>query len=173
MYAVVGCNECNGIWVVEGRPETSQCPKCGKRHQFDRLRNLYETDDAEEAKQARGELLAKQQDLGDAFDDLDSYSEMGDRIGESTVGDDRLESMGLGSDLLESAGRASGSGEETSKSQPEIVREAISTLEDPAQSDIVEYAAERGVSGMYTQKALESMVESGEVTKNGDTYRLL
>lgn len=58
MYAVVGCPECEALWIVDGRPNTTTCPRCSTRHQYDRLRKLTETPDLDAAREARTSLLA-------------------------------------------------------------------------------------------------------------------
>ena len=58
MYAVVGCNECDALWVVEGRPESTSCPRCEKRHRFGKLKKFYESEHADEAREARSRLFA-------------------------------------------------------------------------------------------------------------------
>ena len=52
MYAVVGCSNCRALWVVEDRPETTQCPRCRTSHRFGRLKAFAETDSADAAVRA-------------------------------------------------------------------------------------------------------------------------
>ncbi|CCQ32607.1 replication protein H protein [Halorhabdus tiamatea SARL4B] len=174
MYSVVGCTECSALWVIEGRPETSQCPRCGKRRQFDLLRKFAQTETADAARQARAAMLAERQDLGEAFDGLDSYAEMEAEVSEAVIGDDEyLESKGVDSDAAFEAGRRATEGTGGSTSREEIVREALAELDDPDEDSIVEYAAERGVPEGYTQRALQSLVQAGDVSESRGTYRLV
>ncbi|MDZ7731364.1 MAG: DUF5817 domain-containing protein [Natrialbaceae archaeon] len=53
MYSVVGCSECKALWVVEGRPATSQCPQCGTRRPFDARRQFVTTDEPDHAREVR------------------------------------------------------------------------------------------------------------------------
>src|SRR6056297_2742917 len=78
MYAVVGCSDCQALKIVEGRPETTQCPRCGKRRTFEKLKKFVETDDEDHAREVRSSMLATRQGEGEAFAELDSFSEMDD-----------------------------------------------------------------------------------------------
>ncbi|PSP75278.1 replication protein H, partial [Halobacteriales archaeon QH_6_68_27] len=75
MYAVVGCSECDMLWVVEGRPETSQCPRCGTRRPYAKRRKFVSTEDEDHAREVRASILANRQGHGDAFAELDSFAE--------------------------------------------------------------------------------------------------
>jgi hypothetical protein len=68
VYRVVECGECSAIWIVEGSPDTTGCPRCGTRHQFDALRPLSTHDDKRAAAASRGSILAERSDHGDGFD---------------------------------------------------------------------------------------------------------
>ena len=174
MYAVVGCSDCRALWVVEGRPETSQCPRCGTRRKFDLRRKFVETDDADTARQVRAKMLAERQDLGEAFDGLDSYAEMEDRVGEAVIDDDTyLQASGIDSDAAADAGDRATEGAGTSTSRRETVIEALKQLEEPTEAAVVGYVTERGVSEEYARRALTSLVRSGEVSENAGRYRLL
>ena len=85
MYAVVGCSEWSARWVVEGRPETTQCPRCGGRRQHAKRRKFVETDDENHAREVRASMLANRQGHGDDFAELESFAEM-DRRGEEAGG---------------------------------------------------------------------------------------
>ncbi|MFB6088018.1 MAG: DUF5817 domain-containing protein [Haloarculaceae archaeon] len=173
MYAVVGCSECSMLWVVEGRPETSQCPRCGTRRAHAKRRKFVSTDDEDHAREVRASMLANRQGEGDAFADLDSFAEMDEYVDGAGVSDDEyLAASGLDSEAVAAAGeRASESG--GSRSRREIVREAVRELDSPTEDAVVEYASERGVPADYTRKALDKLVRAGEVTENRGTYRLV
>jgi len=174
MYSVVGCTDCSALWVIEGRPETSQCPRCGKRRQFDLLRKFAQTETVDAARQARAAMLAERQDLGEAFDGLDSYAEMEAAVSEAVIDDDEyLESKGVDSNEAADAGRRVTEGAGGSTSREETVRTALADLADPDEEAIVAYAAERGVPEEYTRRALTSLVRAGDVSENRGTYRLV
>ena len=174
MYAVVGCSECSALWVLEGRPETTQCPRCGTRRKFELLRKFVETEDVDAAREIRAKMLAERQDMGEAFDGLDSYAEMETRVEDSVIDDETyLDAKGVDSDAAAAAGRRAGEGTGGSNSRRETVIEALEQLDSPDEDAVVEYATERGVPDEYARRALQSLVRSGEVSENGGRYRRL
>ena len=133
MYAVVGCRECDALWVVEGQPGTTGCPRCGKRHRFDRLRTFAETDDEDRAKQARAAILAERSGHGDAFADLADFADMEAAVDDAVVPDEEyLGGAGIDVDEVEAAGdgarRGQGAG---GASRPETVKAALRDLDAP------------------------------------------
>lgn len=171
MYAVVGCDECSALWIVEGEPETSQCPRCGKTRGHHKRRKFVTTEDEDHAREVRSSILASRQGHGDAFAALDSFADLDELIDESGIDDETyLQGSGLDAEEIQSAGESDATG---SKSREELVREALDRLAEPTAADVVEYASERGVPGSHTERILEKLVRAGEVTKNGGTYRLL
>lgn len=70
-FAVVGCRDCRALWIVEGQPETTGCPRCGTRSRFDQLRRFAETDAIGEARRIRAALLADRSDGDGSFAGLD------------------------------------------------------------------------------------------------------
>ena len=171
MHAVVGCGECSALWVVEGRPETTTCPTCGKRHRFERLKKFAETDDADAAREARATLLRDRSE--NAPDELDSFTELEFRTEAGGMSDEEyLEKSGLDAERVTAAGERT---TETrgSQNRMEIVREALSALDRPTESEVVAYARERDVPTGFTEHALEKLVRQGEVSEHRSQYRLL
>jgi len=96
MYAVVGCSECSMLWVVEGRPERTKCPRCGTSKAHAKRKQFVTTEDREHAAEVRASMLATRSGHGEAFADLDSYAAMGDRADDDVVSDDEyLEAGGV------------------------------------------------------------------------------
>ncbi|PSQ00424.1 replication protein H [Halobacteriales archaeon QS_5_70_17] len=62
MYTVVGCPDCGTLKIVDGRPETTRCPRCGRRSSFEKLRAFYRSEDLDAAREARARLLADRSD---------------------------------------------------------------------------------------------------------------
>jgi len=87
-YAVVGCSDCNALWVVEGRPETTGCPRCEKRHQFGKLKQFVTTDDEDHAREVRASILANKAGHGDAFAEVDDFATLDDYVEDAGIGDD-------------------------------------------------------------------------------------
>jgi len=173
MYAVVGCSDCSMLWVVEGRPETSQCPRCGTTRQYAKRKKFVSTEEEDHAREVRASMLANRQGYGDDFAELDSFTEMERQIDDVGPSDtEYLEGSGLDAEAVAEAGeRAMESG--GSKSRKERVREAVRELDEATEEAVVNYASERGVDAEYTRKALEKLVRAGEATESRGVYRLL
>jgi hypothetical protein len=173
MYAVVGCSDCQALWIVEGRPERSECPRCGTSRKYEKRREFVTTDDENHAREVRSSMLAARQDMDDEFADLDSFAELETQVEEAGVDDETyLEASGLDSEEIVEAGerRTSSGG---SRSREEIVRAAIREQSAPTADDVLAYADEHGVDRSYVETALEKLVRAGEATESGGTYRLL
>lgn len=172
MYAVVGCKECTALWIVEGRPETTECPRCHRRHQFTRLKSFVETDDENEARDARAAMLAERSGGEDARDALDSFAAMERRAAEAGPSDEEyLAGSGIDPDEVASAGESSGDG--GGSSRRETVLEGLKRLDAPTEADVVAYAADRGVPETYTKKALTKLQRAGRASESDGRYRLL
>ena len=167
MYAVVGCSNCRALWVVEDRPETTQCPRCRTRHRFERLKAFAETDSADAAARARGELLAERADEGGFVDpaavDVDAVG-----MSEEAF----LAASGLDAEEVTAAGDRRGPGE-GSRSRRQVVLDALTVLEEPTAGAIRDYAAEHGIEAAYVDRALAKLERDGEVTRSDGVYRRL
>ncbi len=170
MYAVVGCDRCSALWVVEGRPDTTACPRCEKRHRVDGLRSLAEADTADAAREARSRLLAER---SGADADLADFGAQGEAVAEAGVDEDAyLAAAGLDPDEVADAGEvATGSGGSTSPKA--VVREALAALEEPTLEDVVARAAERDVDRAAVERVLARLRERGAVSESGGRYRLV
>jgi DNA-directed RNA polymerase subunit RPC12/RpoP len=176
MYAVVGCSDCGALKIVEGRPETTQCPRCGKRRKFEKLKKFVETDDEDHAREVRASMLANRQDEGEAFAELDSFTEMEDQLDDAGIDDEEyLEASGIDSDEVATAAeRAENRSASTrGSSRKETVLDALRELDRPTEDEVVEFAGERGVPAEYVRDALEKLRRRGEVSESRGRYRLL
>jgi len=176
MYAVVGCSECSALRVVEGRPERSECPRCGTSKQYAKLKKFVSTEDPDHAREVRAAILAKRQGHEDAFAELDSFAEMDRYLDEAGVSDEEyLDAAGVDVEEVEAAGDRAESGRASTGggSRKETVLAALRELDDPTEEDIVAYAEKRGVPAKYVERALEKLVRNGEVSESRGTYRLL
>lgn len=175
MYAVVGCADCGGLWLLSdpGSAETATCPTCGTRHRTARLKRLFTAADREAAREARAAMLAERADAADAFESTPSVAEMAAETDEPIV-DDReyLDASGIDADAVADAGERTSRASEGG-SRPEIVREAIERLDDPDEAEVVAYATDRGVPADAAAGLLDRLVRRGEATDAGGTYRLL
>lgn len=172
MYAVVGCSECSALWVVSGRPETTQCPRCGQRRQHEKRRKFVETDDEDHAREVRASMLANRQGHGEAFAELDSFAEMDRQVDDAGVDDETyLEASGVDSQAVASASDRAERGSAAGTSRKETVLQALRELEEPTEADVIAYATERDVPAEYTRKTLEKLVRAGQATESRGTYR--
>lgn len=62
-YKVVGCKECEQIWMYKGEQKTTQCPRCRTTHDTDSLRKYTETESIETAREIRTQLLIDQSNV--------------------------------------------------------------------------------------------------------------
>ena len=167
MYAVVGCKECHNLWIVEGRPETTQCPRCGRRHQFKKLKKFAETETSDAAARVRSSMLARRSDDGE-FVDPDEI----DLEGVGVSDEEFLSASGLDADEVSEAGeRATQSG--GSRSRKQVVLDALDEQERPTAEDVVAYATDAGVPESYVERTLEKLERAGEVTVTDGVYRRL
>jgi len=174
MYAVVGCSECSALWVTEGRPETTQCPRCGTRRKHAKRRKFVETDDEAHAREVRASMLANRQGQGDAFAELDSYAEMEGQLDDAGVDDETyLEASGIDADAVSAAGDRAERGATSGSNRKETVLAAVRDLDEPTEDAVVSYAEERGVPASYTERALTKLVRAGELSESRGRYRRL
>lgn len=174
MYAVVGCSECSNLWIIEGRSETTQCPRCGSRRGYEKRKKFVETEDASHARDVRASMLANRQGEGEAFAKLDSFDALEADVADGVVDDDEyLEESGLDVDEVEAAGDRDPRQPSRSGSKKEIVERALEEVDQPTEDDVIAYAGERGVSAEYVRDALEKLTERGVVSESRGRYRLL
>ena len=174
MYAVVGCSDCSNLWIIEGRSETSQCPRCGSRTKYEKRKKFVETEDPDHARDVRASMLANRQGQGDAFAKLESFSEMESTVEDGVVSDEAyLEGSGLDVEEVTDAGDRDPRQPTRHGSKKEIVEGALEELDRPTEGAVIEYAGERGVSAEYVQNALEKLVRRGVVSESGGRYRSL
>ncbi|MFB6146789.1 MAG: DUF5817 domain-containing protein [Halobacteriaceae archaeon] len=176
MYSVVGCTDCGAFWVVEGRPDTTACPRCDRRHQFDRLEQFVETADRDAAREARAALLAERSGETEAFEAVDAYADLEDAVESSGVDDETyLAASGVDPDAVAAAGEraAEGRGGGGSTDRVTVVREAVAALDDPDAEAVVDRAASRGVDPERAREVLARLRRSGDVVERNGTLRLV
>lgn len=168
MYSVVGCRECHALWIVDGRPETTSCPRCRTRFQFAKLKTFAETDDADAATRVRSSILARRTADGEfiAPEEVDV-----DAVGMSE--DEYLDASGLDSRSIAAAGERATDGDHGSRSRKQIVLDALDDLDEPTTDAVRSYAADSGVPVEYVDSALEKLARAGELTETNGVYRRL
>ncbi|MFB6282083.1 MAG: DUF5817 domain-containing protein [Haloferacaceae archaeon] len=171
MYAVVGCDACDALWLVADPDgaETATCPGCGKTHRTARLRRLFESEERAAAAEARAAMLARRSDAEAAFEAVPSGADL-ERAAESAGIDDGeyLAGSGVDPEAVAAAG-ADRSGGATDRAG--VVREAVARLDAPTEADVVAYAADRGVPEAAARDLLARLVRRGEAVREGETYR--
>jgi hypothetical protein len=174
MYALVGCTECSALWIIDGRPDRTTCPRCDRSHQTTSLKKFVETEDKPHAREVRASMLATRQDEGEAFAQLDHVEEQEARLEDAGIDDETyLAASGLDPESISGGAdratdRGSGSG-----SHREIVVSAIDELDPATEERILEHATEAGVPSASVRRALEKLRRRGEVTLDGGEYRVL
>lgn len=173
MYSVVGCRECDALKVVEGRPETTECNRCGKRLRFSKLKKFIETENADYARELRASMLANRQGQGEAFAEVDSFAELDAQLDDVGVDDEEyLAGSGIDADEVASAAeRADRTG--GSRSRKDIVLDALRELDSPTEDDVIAYATEHGVPAEYVSDVLSKLARRGRVSESRGRYRLL
>jgi hypothetical protein len=174
MYAVVGCSECGGYWLLEDPDdqESATCPTCGRAHRTDRLKRFHAADDRAAAAEARARLLADKRNEADAFAAVDDVTTLEREVddGETGVSErEYLERSGVDPDAVAAAGDTSVDG---SRSRDEVVRDALREGH-ATESAVVEYATAHGVPADAARDLLEKLVRRGEVSESRGEYRLL
>jgi len=172
MYAVVGCTECGGYWLLADPDDqdTANCPTCGRSHQTGKLKRFYTSDDRQAAVQARSRLLAEKRGETAQFEQVDDAAELERAVEAGTGVDDReyLDRSGLDADAVAAAGDVSGG---SSRSRDEIVRAGVADRDD--REGVLSYAVDHGVSRAAAADLLDRLVRRGEATEAGGEIRLL
>lgn len=172
MYAVVGCDACDALWLVAdpADAETATCPGCGATHRTDRLRRLFESEDRAAASEARATMLARRSDAGEAFEAVPSGADL-KRAAEAAGVDDReyLARQGIDPEAAAAAGGDGGADGATDRAG--IVREAVERLDAPTEAEVVAYAADRGVPEAAARDLLARLVRRGEAVATDGAYR--
>lgn len=178
MYAVVGCTDCEALWIVEDLPaaKTATCPQCQRCHQAKTLRQLATESSHQAAQQARSALLAHQQGNSAAFASIGHISELESRLAQEETGvTDReyLSESGLDPATVADAEAKMTESVSSSPSPIDQVKAAIDTLGEPTESNIVATVAENGVEADRIRTLIEKLHRQGEITKERDRFRRL
>lgn len=150
-YTVVSCNDCEDVWIVKDKPETSRCPNCGKTRKFKLLKKYKSVDSIDKARLIRAKVKAtiagNEDEFGKAIDD-----------GHIIAGDD---AFSTGGSFMSSG----------SKSFEETVKEAIE--EYGTLSEIKEHCEEHGYGGSRAEEYIEKKKQQGEIIKQNGTLRFI
>lgn len=170
MYAVVGCDECQALWIVEGEPERSGCPRCGRTRLHEKRRKFVTTEDGDHAREVRASMLAARSGHDEAFAELDSFSGLAEQVESAGIDDETyLAGSGIDPESVAEAGESS----TASRGREQILRDAVRELDEPTEQGVIDYAAEHGVPPEYTERALAKLVRDGELSHHQGQYRSL
>lgn len=177
MYSVVGCPDCSAFKIVEDRPETTRCPRCGRQTKFEKLRTFYQTEELDAAREIRARMLAERSGHDEAYAELDGFTELAAQADEAGIsGAEYLSEAGFDTETIADAGERAmngARGAETSKSRKEHILDALREMDRPTEQEVIEHAGEAGIPAEYVQNALDKLAQKGDVTENDGRYRLL
>ena len=151
IYSVVGCNNCQTVWIIEMHPENVKCPRCKKKHKFKKLRKFVETLDIDIARKKRSELISKKM--------KNSTSEW--NIIEKNIEDN---ASFIESDQMQEKYRV---GENKKDRLIRIIQES----EGITESEILRKIENETGEKWKIEKQLEKLLYLGEITENRGKYR--
>lgn len=164
MYSVVGCRKCEALWIVEDRPETTQCTRCRKRYQFKKLTKFAQSSDLGTIQQQRSKMLADRSEDGQYIDPAQiSVSDTG-------IDDEEyLSQQGLDLDLVDEL--TTNDQTVPFKDTKQIILEAIENLDTPTFESICQYAQDREITRTTCEEFLEKLRMEGTLIKQNGRYR--
>lgn len=165
MYIIVICPNCETPRIIKDDPETIECFNCEKRLKQRKLKIFFKTENAEEARRKKGEIVADQQGLSDVFEKLGAID-----VDASTrrVNERFQEQTGLNA-LLEDDSDTS-----RKKSSPvDLIKRAIRESSEPTEDHIISVVAEHGLSAKRAERTLSKLFQQGEITEQNGEYRVL
>lgn len=157
MYVVVGCSECDHLWIVEDDRESTECRRCGSRHDLDARRHFAEAEDANTARELRSRILAQRASAGEH--PTESFAELDDRVADGVIDPihpvERTDPTPVPTDRLG------------------LVTHGLERLERPRLEELVAFCAEYGQDGPAVERTLEALVRRGDVVREDRRYRLV
>ena len=151
MYSVVGCNNCQTVWIVEMHPENVKCPRCNKKHKFKKLRKFVETLDIDIARKKRSEWISKKM----------RNSISGWDIEDKNIDDN---TYFIGPDQIQEKYRI---GENKKDRLIRIIQESKGITEQ----EIIRKMENETGEKQEIEKQLEKLLYLGEITENRGKYR--
>ncbi|MFC4553611.1 MULTISPECIES: DUF5817 domain-containing protein [Halorussus] len=167
LRTVTVCPNCKSVFIVQSIPETTTCGRCRKRHKFKKLKHYYQSEDADAARQVRTKVQASVNSLDEPYERARENGVLDEEIAEVVANDDYLDQMGADSDAAKEAEERALENKHRSKSQKDIVFDAVSEQSDPDRDDVREYAEQFGMNGDKALAMLDKFRERGDI---GGTY---
>ena len=171
MYDVVGCGQCSTLWIRSGEAATATCPRCGKRHQVDRLKPLAQAATADGAREARTQLLAERG--ADNPDAIAGFAEIAEAASEPIVSEvAHMKQAGVDVDAVSAAGeRATTTPRVTPRA--DRIKRILDEHAPVSRSVLIDAAEKEGIEPSVTRDILEKLTQRGAVLEMDDGYRLL
>lgn len=167
LYTVVPCKNCDNVWIVSGVPDRTTCTLCNDTHQFKKLKKLYQTDDREEAREARALKQAQVNGVEHVYKALLENGEFDQDVMDSVVDEDYLRKKGIDPSIMEDDGISA-------SSPKEKIRNIIEELDEPTEEAVLKEAIERGISEGKAESLIDKMCMNAEAMRNRDgTLRIL
>ena len=146
--------------------ETTVCNKCQSQIDLGKARKIFQSEDLEEAKEARSMALARRQGFEGIADEIAEEGIVSESVTERIGEDEMMDQEGVDTEAVEEAGevsRETTDGE--SKPQTRIVKDAVENLEEPTDEDIAGYAEERGVGRNKAFEIVDKLCMEGEAMR--------
>lgn len=164
LRTVTICPNCKCVFIVNGIPETTTCRRCPKRHTFKKLKHYYQSEDGEAARKVLTKVSARVNDLGEHYERAKEKGVLEDHVDTVVEDDEYLEEMGADPEAAKEAEERAMEKKNRSKSQKEIVQDAITEQDNPGREDVREYAEKHGMDGEKALRGLDKLRQKGDVS---------
>lgn len=150
MYYVVVCPDkyCRGVTILSDKNESVKCRTCGDSHKFDKYKISFQTENHNEAIEARTRLLTKMSDSGPTMEDI-------------------IESGGLEEPEYKPKN------EKDTRKPVEIIQDIIVELENPTKENIVNKSTSEGLSEKKAEKLVDRFLQKGRAIENNGEIELI
>jgi SOS response regulatory protein OraA/RecX len=167
MYTVIICPNCEFPQIVADDPKRTDCQRCRDGLKFRKLKRFFTSSSLDEAQYARGTIAAQQRGV----DDVDELPHNLDTEGVS----DRLETELFEANNMNKADIEDQASTSSSinRSPPELLKDAIRSLDEPTEQQILEYTTEHGLSRDRATQVLSKLERHAEVMRPDGSYRLI
>lgn len=163
MFTVVVCSECKFVWIIQGRPDVSQCGRCRKRTKFSKLKKYFQSSDMEAARLARSHAQAKVNKQGLKFEKAMETGVLEQEIEDAVTETEYLNEKGIGARNVIQAVEESFQANSIPNSKFEIVERALTNHEATSLDEFVNYTSGHGLHENDALKMLKKRFESDDL----------
>jgi hypothetical protein len=139
------------------------CRRCGKNRLFSKLKKYYQGEDKAKAKLMRAYAQAKINGREEAFERAMENGVLTEDIDEAFPSAEYVDKQGIDTDAVKGAVERLLESPEVSASHRDILREAITTQEDPSVVDLIAYAQKQGMDPITAGLKLEKLTRVGDI----------